>query len=58
MPHMLHISVYVTGFAKRGLPHTSDFMHLKDCNFLLISGVNFKFSHNVLLCFSLFQTNF
>jgi len=26
----------VTGFAKRGLPHTSDFMDLKDCNFLLI----------------------
>ena len=43
---------YVTGFAKRDLPHTSNFMHLKDCNLLVISGMNLKFSHNVLQCFS------
>jgi len=47
---------YLTGFTKRGLPHTSNFMHLKDCNFLLVCGMNLKFSHNVLLCFSLLLT--
>jgi len=41
---------YVTGLAKRGLPHTSDLIHLKHYNFLLMSGMNLKFSQcsNVL----------
>jgi len=47
---------YVTGFAKRGLPHTSDFIYLKECNFLLIGDINLNFSHNFLLCFSLLLT--
>jgi len=38
------VSRYVTGFVKRGLPHSSDFTYLKDCNFLLMHGMNLKFS--------------
>jgi len=42
---------------KKGLPYTSDLMHLKDCNFLLIGGINLKFLHNVLLCLAYFKHN-
>jgi len=49
---------YVTGFVKRGLPHTSNFMYLKDRNFFLICDMNLKVSHNVLLYFSLLYTKF
>jgi len=51
-------SLYVTEFAKRGLPHTSDFIHSKDCNFLLIHGMNLQFSYNVVLYFNLLFTKF
>jgi len=48
------VLIIVTRFVKRGLPHTSNFIDLKDCNLVLINGMNLKFSHNVLQCFSLF----
>ena len=56
--HVAMHCTYVTGFAKRGLPRTSNFVYLKDCNFLLMNGMNLKFSHNVLLCFIMFYTKF
>jgi len=38
-------NLFVTGFVKRGLPHTSSSMKLEDCNLDLKVHKNLKFSH-------------
>ena len=40
----------VTGFAKRGLPHTSTFIGLKDHNFVFNYDISLKFSPSFVLC--------
>ena len=37
-------STVVTGFAKRGLPHTSNSMNFEDCNLGFKAHTNLKFS--------------
>ena len=57
-PHNAVITVYVTGFAKRGLPHTSNSMNLEDCNFVFKKDANLKFSLSIKLCWSPTMTQF
>ena len=39
-----HIAdLYVTGFAKRGLPHASNLLTLTISNFRLVKAIDFKF---------------
>ena len=40
--------VFVTGFAKRGLPHTSNIANLMSYNFSSVCASHFKLSHNFL----------
>jgi len=50
---IIHFTVVlsnVTGFAKRGLPHTSTFMSLKYQNFVLKYDIYLNFSPSVVLC--------
>jgi len=35
-------TIYVTGFAKRGLPYTSNFMNLEDHNFVIKRHMKLK----------------
>ena len=42
---LLLLSTYVTGFAKRGLPHTSNSMNLEDHNLVFKKDANLKFLH-------------
>jgi len=56
-------TIYVTGFAKRGLPHTSNSPNLEDCSlgFTFKAYTNLKFSICINLCWysllSKFQGN-
>ena len=55
---MSRISQYVTGFAKKGLSHTSTFTSLKDHNLVLKYYISLKFYH-LLYCVSmLYSKNF
>ena len=47
-PH--NISLYVTGFVKRGLPRTSNSMNLEDHNFMFKKHANLKFSQSITVC--------
>ena len=49
---------YVTGFAKRGLPHTSNLANLMCYNCCSVCASYFKLSHNVLICFNILLTKF
>jgi len=40
---------FVTGFAKRGLPHTSTLMSLRDHNIVMGYDINLKFSPSIVL---------
>jgi len=40
---MIKIVIYVTGFAKRGLPHTSNLPTLMIDNFRLVQATDLKF---------------
>ena len=37
------VSLFVTGFAKRGLPHTSNLLTLTIYNFRLVKAIDMKF---------------
>ena len=42
----LHSPIYVTGFAKRGFPHTSNIANLMSYNFCSVRASHLKFSHS------------
>jgi len=44
---MQKVVIYVTGICKKGLPHTSISMNLKDCNLGFKVLTNLKFSHSI-----------
>ena len=46
-----HVQIgYVTGFAKRGLPHTSNFLTFKDHNLMFKYDRNLKLAPRLMLC--------
>ena len=47
---LLAVYIYVTGFAKRGLPHTSSFLTLKDHNLMSKYDTSLKLSPVLTLC--------
>ena len=47
---MLLSPIYATGFAKRGLPHTSDFINLEDHNFDVKRHMKLKLSPSIKHC--------
>jgi len=51
-------TIYVTGFAKRGLPHTSNFIKLKDHNFVIKIYMKLKLTPAIKLCWCFLLTKF
>ena len=52
------VYIYVTGFAKRGLPHTSNSMNLEDHNLVFKIDANLKCSPFINLCWCSPMTKF
>ena len=44
------LCIYVTGFAKRGLPHTSNSVNMGDHNVVLKQHISLKFSLSMQPC--------
>ena len=49
---------FVTGFAKRGLPHTSNSINLEDHNLVFKKDASLKFSPSINLCWCSPMTKF
>ena len=52
------ILAYVTGFAKRDLPHTSNFINLEDHNFVIKRQMKLKLSPAIKQCWYFLLTKF
>ena len=51
-------ALYMTGFVKRGLPHTSNSMNVEDHNVVFKKDTNLKFSPSINLCWCSVLTKF